>query len=252
MGQLSTLGAAGADKLGILAIYEPFATPAPTADLEQIVATGAIPLISWGCTSVSAVASGQDDSTITAYAQSLKAFAHPVLLRWFWEMNLPNAKAMKCLAGAGPAEFVAAWQHIATIFRQVGATNVALVWCPSEQGGVANLASFFPGPTWVDWIGADGYDRKGTGAAALSEVFGSWYSTYAPYGKPMIIGETGAMPSDQAAYLQAIQTELPSQFPNIRALVYFDAAGPAGQWQLTTGLAAFNALADDPYFEAKD
>ena len=36
-------------------------------------------MISWGCASTAAITAGQEDWVITAYAQALKAFGHPVL-----------------------------------------------------------------------------------------------------------------------------------------------------------------------------
>jgi len=147
---------------------------------------------------------------------------------------------------------VAAWQHIWNIFHQVGATNVALVWCPGVSGGVTKMAQYFPGASYVDWIGADGYDRKATGTAAFSQVFGPWYSAYAGYAKPMIIGETGAQAVDQVAYIQGLASELPTTYPQIKALVYFDAPGTSGVWTLTApGAAALAAMASSSYFSAR-
>ncbi len=57
------------------------------------------------------------------------------------------------------------------------------------------------------------------------------------------------MAADQAAYVQGLAAQLPAQYRDIKALVYFDAAGPAGSWALTTeGMRAFAELLKDPYF----
>jgi hypothetical protein len=65
----------------------------------------------------------------------------------------------------------------------------------------------------------------------------------------MMVGETAAMATDQVAYLQGIAGALPSQFPLVKALVYFDAQGPAGSWILTAaGLQAYRQLAGSTYF----
>lgn len=237
----------------IMNLYAPWSTPLPTATLQAIAAQGAIPLLSWGCASTAAVTAGSDDARITAYAQGLKDFGHPVFLRWFWEMNIPQQwKGSDCLGSGGSDGYIAAWKHVWTIFHQVGATNVAFVWCPGVSTGIPGMAAYFPGPSFVDWIGVDGYDRKSQGHAAFANVFGDWYSAYAGFGKPLMIAETGALPNDQVAFLQGIQSALPGQFPAIKAVVYFDAPGPHGQWQLVgDGLAAFRTLAADPYFLPK-
>jgi hypothetical protein len=65
----------------------------------------------------------------------------------------------------------------------------------------------------------------------------------------MMVAETGAAGPAQPAYLGSIATDLPT-LPQFKAVLYFDAPGPAGAWQLTpAGLAAFGALARNPYFQ---
>jgi beta-mannanase len=222
--------------------------------MQSVVQKGAIPLLAWGCDSDAAVTSGSQDQLITNYAKALKSFAHPVLLRWFWEMNLKVSKDVNCIGSAGPAGFIAAWTHIWNIFHQVGATNVAFVWCPGVgAGGLSNLEEFFPGSAYVDWFGIDGYDHRQQGQQAFGDIFGSWYHAYAGYGKPMLIAETGAKVADQAAYLEGIASSLPTMFPDIKAVVYFDSVGPAGSWVLQGGgLSAFHQLESNSYFSQRD
>ena len=133
----------------ILNFYTDLLTPLPLDDLQAIEAKGAIPLISWGgagsCASSlipagqysSGIAAGQYDQQIMQYANSLKAFRHPVFVRWFWEMNL-GKKNDPCNGSAGASDYVAAWRHIYTLFHQAGATNVAFVWCPALSAGLAS------------------------------------------------------------------------------------------------------------------
>ncbi len=221
----------------------PWRLPAPTANLNAVAANGSLPLLDWGCTvSGTEVASGADDTQIAAYARSLKSFGRPVLLRWCWEMNLVQAHQEV----GGPSAFVSAWRHIRTVFEQVGATNVAFVWCPALSG--ADPALYYPGDAYVDWIGVDGYDRSGTGSFA--GLFAAYYSQWVRRGKPMIVAETGSPPSNQVAYLDSVATDLPS-LPEFKAVVYFDAPGPGGTWELSgAGLTAFAALARNPYFRS--
>lgn len=232
--------------LAILQFYTPFAKPLPTSTLQAIRADGATPMVDWSCGNLSSINAGREDSLIRAYAVALKDYAHPVFLRWYLEMNLPSKENARCGGyGNGPA-YVAAWRHVHALFRSVGATNVAFVWCPSVQ---SDASSYFPGAPYVDWIGVDGYDRTGLGSAAFAHLFGGFYQQWAPLGKPIMVAETAAHAVDQAAYLRGIQTDVPHQFPDIRAVLYFDSEGPAGNWSLTgDGATAFKELAADPYF----
>ena len=248
--QLSAFNTLAGAHVQILHVFSGFTIPLPTTTLSQIVANGSIPLLDWECADVTTVATGKDDSIIKAYADSLKAFGHPVFLRWYWEMNHVGHQA-GCGAGKDPATFVAAWKHIWTIFQQQKAANVAFVWCP---GGNVNTAAFYPGDQYVDWIGDDHFNDHGspsTGPAAVSNVFGAFYEQWSGHGKPMMIGATGAKPADQAGYLEGLQTALPSSYPDFKAVMYFDAPGKNGKgpWNLQdSGPAAFKSLAADPYF----
>jgi beta-mannanase len=235
----------------ILHVYTRFKAPVPLDTLNSITATGAVPLIDWGCQNLQSIVSGQFDSVIQQYAQTLKSYGKPVFLRWYWEFNQNMLSGQPCGGYGDPSAFVAAWQHIWTIFHDTGASNVAFVWCPGLMGG--NFAAYYPGDQYVDWIGIDGYDRsyKGTTAGDFAGIFGSFYNEWAGHGKPIMVAETGAIPTQQPQYLQSIQSQAPSM-PLIKAIVYFDAVGPAADWSLQgPGASAFQTLAADPYFSFK-
>jgi beta-mannanase len=244
--QLSAFDTELGRKLAILHVYTPFDQPVPVSSLNAIAANNAIPLLDWSCTNLSAINSGADDSFITAYAQTLKTYSKPVFLRWYWEMNLNNAGNRSCGGYANGSAYIAAWQKVRNIFQTVGANNVAFVWCPSVQ---SNAAQYYPGDKYVSWIAADGYDRQHQGTAAFSNIFGSFYAQWASHSKPLMIAETGAMSIDQAQYVQGIQHLLPTTYPQIKALVYFDSIGPAGSWVLSgSGFAAFKSMSESAYF----
>lgn len=240
--------------LAILHFYMPFNSPVPTSTLNAIEANGSIPLISWGCTNLGSITSGKYDSYITSYADSLKSFGKPVFLRWYWEMNIMNKTGgqpagANCGGYNNGSAYIAAWQHIYTLFHTAGATNVAFVWCPGFSGG--SFASYYPGDAYVNWIGLDRYERTQNGQPLLdfSGMFASYYQEWASHNKPLMIAETAAMGNlDQSQYINDIQTQAVN-YPNIKAFVWFDATGPAGDWELAgNGITAFQQLANDPYF----
>ena len=226
----------------------------PTTTLTAIARNGSIPIIDWGCTDVASISSGAQDTTISNFADGLKAYGKPVFLRWYWEMNEMGPSG-NTPAGSGcngynnGAGYIAAWQHIYRIFQNDGVRNVAFVWCPGYSGG--NFETYYPGDTYVDWIGVDRYERTKNNGPLLSfkDMFSSYYSDWVSHGKPFMVAESAAMgSSNQSTYLESVGTDIP-QLPQIKAFVYFDSTGPAGDWQLTgDGLTAFKSLADSQYF----
>ena len=250
LAQLGNFDGAMGRPLGLVHVYQAWGAPVRPSILAALTATGATPFIDWTCTSDASVINGSQDATITAYADSLKAYGRPVLLRWFWEMNLTNLpRTSGCLGALGATGYVQAWQHIWTIFQNEGAANVAFVWCPSIQG-TNYAAPYYPGDSYVDWIGWDGYDRKQSASATLAQ-FQPFYAYWVTHGKPLVIGETGAT-TDQATYLAALATALPAQFPQIRAVLYYDSKATS-DWTLVDapgdlGADQFAALGQTPYF----
>ena len=236
----SVLAATGRP-LGLLHVYAPWGRPAPVAELRAVVGDGSVPILDWGCgPDVATLASGADDGVITAYAEALKGFQGPVFLRWCWEMNLVGLHPQI----GGPAAFVGAWDHIRSLFRRAGASNVSFVWCPGLTG--VDPAPYFPGASEVDWIGVDGYSH--TSGTTFGSLFGAFVRTWQGTGRPLMVAETGAIGDDQPSFIESIGADAPL-LPAVKAVVYFDAPGPAHAWQFTpAGLLAFGRLASNPYF----
>ena len=89
---------------------------------------GAVPLVQMDPYGVSlaAIASGQYDGYLSAYAKAVRSYIHPVILSFGHEMNghwYPWG-----YMHTSPAVFIAAWRHIVNLFRQRGARNVIWLW----------------------------------------------------------------------------------------------------------------------------
>ena len=250
LAQLGNFDGAIGRSLGLVHVYQAWASPVRDSILDGLAATGATPFVDWACTSDASVISGAQDTLITSYADALKAYGRPVFLRWFWEMNLVNLpRTSGCLGTLGATGYIEAWQHIWTIFQAQGASNVAFVWCPSIQGS-SFATTYYPGDAYVDWIGWDGYDRKQSATATLAQ-FQPFYAYWADHGKPLVIGETGAT-TDQQSYLAALATALPASLPDVHALLYYDSRSDS-DWTLVDtpgdlGADQFTDLAQNPYF----
>jgi hypothetical protein len=215
---------------------------------------GRTTLISWSHAPVSPVVSGSQDAYISSVADGLKTLTHPVMLEYFWEMDLHRYDS----ATVSPANFIAAWRHIHDIFVARGATNVEFVWCPSAYGFVTGTAQkYYPGADYVDWICADGYNWgsvKPQKVLMFKDIFKGLYAFGAPTGKPLMVGEFGTAESGsgaRAAWFNDMATTLPTM-PAIKAVVYFDSLDTKNNWDwrvtpTSPAWGAFDSLALNPY-----
>jgi hypothetical protein len=254
---LATLESQIGRKFALSMHYYSWTGTFPNQDEVTDAQNGRIPVISWNCgIPNSEVAAGAGDANIVAHAQALRAYGHPVFLRYQWEFDLPapaNNRAA-CYdpttdeAGGvfSPTQFVAAWNHIHAIFVAQGATNVAFLWNPS--GSSQRASDYYPGGSTVDWVGIDEYDRSNI---PFANVF-SLYAQVAPLDKPIMIAETEATQTYQPTFFSGAVAALQTVFPAVKAFMIFDAPGnPGFNWTLSpAGIAAFASIAKNPYLSA--
>ena len=222
-----------------------------------------IPMISWSAVNLAEVLNGTYDQMIRDRANGLEALGAPVLLRWFYEMDAVIYQGREIQS---PAQYIQAWRHIHDIFEAEGATNVEWVWSPNAFNFATGFSQqFFPGDKYVDWIAADGYNwapgKTGASWNSFKNIFSAFYSWAAPKSQPLMIAETGVQennPGDKAAWVADMATTLKFAYPEIKALVYFDAYASANfggmyDFRVDTSASAYQAfrtLANDPYFDS--
>jgi hypothetical protein len=236
--------------------FYPWDKPFPTEIERWDLQAGRIPMISWNGRDVttSAIAAGRYDGMIRQRARETKALDRPVLIRWFWEMD-GNKKSE--FAGE-PEEYIAAWRHIVSTFRAEGADNTDWVWCPNASAfNDGEAQTFYPGDEFVDWTCADGYNwapgRTGDDYRSFAEIFGGFYAWATLHDKPIMIGEFGVQernPGEKAQWITDARQAIKTDFPRLRAIVYFN-SNKDHDWRLTTSdsaLEAFRQLAHDPWF----
>ena len=119
------------------------------------------------------IIAGNHDEYLRQYARDIVATGLPLGLRFDHEMNgnwYPWAETENdgtSINGNSPGDYVKVWKHVHDIFEQEGANQlVSWIWAPNivnnlnkEHRTVENLASFFPGDEYVDWVGLSGYLR---------------------------------------------------------------------------------------------
>ena len=206
---------------------------------------GAVPLVQIDPTgvSVAAIAAGRYDAYLFSYAEAVRAYRHPVILSFGHEMN--GTWYSWGYRHTSPADFVAAWRHIVTTFRVLGARNVTWLWTvniinDTQHGKIPRPAPWWPGSSYVTWVGIDGYYLKPSWKFA--PLFGPTIAAVRTLTRaPILIGETSAAP---AAGQPAKIADL---FAGIRAygllgFVWFDTANSINQDFRISGPAAIAAF----------
>jgi len=199
----------------------------------------AAPLVQIDPTNISltAIASGQYDSYLRSYAAAVKAFGGQVILSFGHEMN--GHWYSWAYRHSSPAAFVAAWRHIVTVFQQQGAGNVTWLWTVNvidSKRGIPPPARWWPGSSYVTWVGIDGYYLKPSWTFA--SLFGPTIKAVRKLTlAPILIAETAALP---AAGKPAKVADL---FAGVRAygllgFVWFDVNKHHRDWRLIDPAAA--------------
>jgi hypothetical protein len=192
---------------------------------------GAVPLVQMDPTGVSAaaIAAGKYDGYLSSYAEAVRAYHHPVIMSFGHEMN--GSWYTWGYRHTTPAKFVAAWRHIVTVFRALGAGNVTWLWTvnivnDTQQGAIPSPAPWWPGSSYVNWVGIDGYYLQSSWQ--FDSLFGPTIAKVRMLtGDPILIAETGAVPAaGQPAKIADIFAGI--RLYQLLGFVYFDATNFQG------------------------
>jgi mannan endo-1,4-beta-mannosidase len=194
-GVSSFAGAAGVWP-NVVLYYSGWLEPFQTRFAEAAAEHHAVPLVQIDPTniSVAAIADGRYDRYLTAYAKAVRAYRLAVILSFGHEMN--GSWYSWGYHHAAPAQFVAAWRHVVTVFRSAGATNVTWLWTANVfqtgRPSATNPARWWPGREYVTWVGIDGYYPRTD--SLFSELFGQTIAAVREFtDDPILISETGAL-----------------------------------------------------------
>ena len=217
----------------------------PALRVKQIRAMGSVPLITWEpwLTDFDAelhpglkkaanrdphglrdIARGDYDFYLRNWAEAAAASGGPIFIRVGHEMNDPYRYPWGPQNNSAK-EFVAAWRHIRSVFKNLNANNVVWVWSPHPAYGWFD--AYYPGADQVDYVGL-GTLNYGTVANwsqwwSFDEIFGKYYPQLAKFKKPIMLTEFGtlAVGGDRASwYRQALQA-LPVKYPAVSGVVFF-------------------------------
>ena len=181
-----------------------------------------------------ATLNGSRDATLRTLAEWVKSKNLPVFLRIGYEFNASWTGHPSNKVG-----YINSFRYIASKLQQYGATNIAFVWQSDGQGTEGDLASYYPGDAYVDWVGYTHFDNKGEGMLAFART----------HNKPVMVAEATPVGFNLAkagdadgkrawdGWFQPVLNHLQTH-PEIRALAYINDNWPAKP--MWAGVSFFN------------
>ena len=213
------------------------------------------------------IANGVADTSIEAVASQLAKYPH----RMFFTVHHEPENDVELSEGSGmtPADYVDMYRHVVDKLRSSGSDNLVFVMVYIGFHRWANLVDdLYPGDDVVDWIGYDpyGFAAQTDFAALLNRPtpesgwpgFYSWATGRSD--KPIMVAEWGfdlIDAPDAANVLSGAPVILEDQFPQIKALVYWNGTGRTLNTRLDQPgdaaarfATAFAEMAADPWFNS--
>jgi mannan endo-1,4-beta-mannosidase len=216
----------------VVMYYSGWFVPFPTRFATTTANNGAVPLVQMDPDGISlaGIASGRYDAYLSSYAEAVRTYRHPVILSFGHEMN--GYWYSWGYQHTSPAVFVAAWRHIVSIFRVLGAHNVTWLWTvniinDAHGGTIPRPNQWWPGKSYVTWVGIDGYYLKPSWKFA--PLFGPTIAAVQRLTTdPILIAETGAVPAaGQPAKIADLFNGI-HQY-GLLGFVWFDSTNSIGQ-----------------------
>lgn len=212
---------------GIVAMFNSWDTADfPAGRASDIRKTGAVPMLAWTSEGITLaqILSGKYDGYIDHWAQQIKTYGHPVLLRLFPELNCNWEWWAPGVHGNTRAQFPAAWRHVVGIFHRDAVPNVRWIWSTGYSCDKTYLADLWPGTAYVDFTGVDIYNWKVPTADRADRQLDSNVAAVRAVAPqlPVMLPEVGCRYywADQGPWLREILARAPEL--GIRAVVYFD------------------------------
>lgn len=193
--------------------------------------------------SLASIAAGGSDDYLRTYAKDVASFGFPVILSFGHEMN--GTWYSWGDGHTAPAMFVAAWRHIVKVFRAQGAANATWLWTVNSiDGASSDLTRWWPGASYVNWTGVDGYYAEST--QTFDVLFGTTIADIHAFSDaPTLIAETAVgTTSNRESQIDRLFASVSAN--NLAGVVWFDEAQHAGlyhqDWRLENDPNALKAF----------
>ena len=229
-------------KFDLVSLYMPWnqhiESSFPQSLLDSIYKQKSIPMITWEPwlnsfeTEINTqkhvfdlIVEGCLDYYIEEFSKKLRNLERPVFLRFAHEFDNPFYPWYNSDESA-PLKFKKAWIHIFDIFKKNNANNVIWIWNPWES---KNIASFYPGKEYVDWIGVNILNYGKINQDGKDYKFDTLYKSFhdelknLPY-SPVLISEFGTLQkgTNQIKWINNAFSSIENDFREIKSVVFFN------------------------------
>lgn len=222
------------------------------------------------------VLAGKHDNYISKFAADAKNFEGEILIRFLHEFNgnwylwSGNKNGRD---NGGPQKVVAVWKYVVDIFRAQGANNVKWIWNPHDPSVDVseetwnNIAQYWPGNNYVDWIGLDAYNwypKDPWGGMrpfrSFDNCFEKLYNESLALGnKPIMIAEFASPEFNyngqtKADWIKDALEKIRNKYPRIKMFVWFH-INKELDWRVNSSpesLQAFKNGISDKYFTGRN
>ncbi len=257
--------------------YEDWTKEFPMKKCKTVWNAGYMPHITWEAWDMMShknivtfddILNGKWDAYIKKYAEGVKEFGHPVIIRWGHEMNGDWYPWSIPQNNFDYEKYKKVFRYLHNKYEEVGATNAQWAWCPNNlsfpKDKRNNFVLTYPGDKYVDWIALDGYNfgvAPGFSDKWLSftDVFGVLYSTVVANfpSKPIMIGEyaTGDNGGNKAEWILDAYKQIKEKFKAIKLAIWFNIDKEV-DWRIDgypeIADAYRKAVADDYFLTSRD
>jgi beta-mannanase len=138
-----------------------------------------------------------------------------------------------------PENYIRAFRHVVTIFREENVENAQFIWCVGEANN-PRQELFYPGDDYVDWLGIDAYNNMSQNPPrwrSFESIYQPIYNRFITFSnRPIMINEMASVedmitPDPYAKgrwYTEALLDVIPNKMPRIRAVILFNSPGRFG------------------------
>lgn len=240
-----------------LLFFSNWATPFPAEQVQTAWGRGMTPQIAWepivpGADSqptLREIIDGEWDPYIDEWAASAAAHGQPIVLRLAAEMNGNWYSWSESANGNAEGEFVQMWRHVHDRFTAAQADNVVWLWSVNRSNNLnTDIADFWPGEGYTDWVGMSGYWRgyQGAEAPTFDAIFSHTMDEIrAITNKPILLAEIGAgttVDADRVTWINTLFAGLEAN-PDVIGFVYFNDSKSGGDWRIQFSQTLVDAFA---------